>query len=128
MTPAADIENKKRLARVLRDLHAKLRAPGLGEGVEIPLDEKTFLGMLTMTFVTRIGPFDVSFVPDGTAEYDDLVRDAGVVERFGIRIPVVSVDDIVRSKRAAGREKDATHLVILTDFLRRFGTDETQAP
>jgi len=125
VTPASDIENKKRLARVLRDLDAKLRVSGLEEGVEIRLDERTFTGMVTMTFVTRFGPFDVCFVPDGTAGYDDLIRDGHVVDRLGIQIPVASVSDIVRSKRAAGREKDASHLVILMDFLARLGNDQT---
>jgi hypothetical protein len=125
VTPAADIQNKKRLARVLRDLDAKLRAPGLDEGVDIPLDERTFSGIVTVTFVTRFGPLDVSFIPDGTTGYDDLARDARVVEALGIQIPVASVEDIVRSKRAAGREKDASHLVILTDFLSRFRTEDS---
>ncbi len=120
VTPSSDPENKKRLASALRDLEAKLRAPGLDEGVDIPLDERTFSGMVTMTFLTSFGPLDISFVPDGTEGYDDLLRDVQVVERFGIKIPVASVADIVRSKRAAGREKDASHLVILNEFLKKF--------
>lgn len=123
ITPASDPENSRRLARVLRDIEAKLRAPGLEEGIEIALDERTFTGMVTMTFITRFGPFDLSFVPDGTGGYDDLERDARIVERLGVRIPVASLNDIVRSKRAAGREKDAAHLVTLTEFLRRAGSE-----
>lgn len=117
VTPAADEANRKRLAAALRELEARLRAPGLDEPLEIPLDERTFTGMTTMTFVTRFGPFDVSFVPDGTTGYEDLVRDARVLERDGVRIPVASLSDITRSKRAAGREKDAAHLLILTKYL-----------
>lgn len=124
VTPASDLENKKRLALVLRSLEAKLRAPGLEEGVEIPLDEGTFTGMVTMTFLTRFGPFDISFVPDGTSGYDDLNRNVRIIERFGVRIPVASLDDIIRSKRAAGREKDASHLVVLLDFLSQSDIDE----
>lgn len=118
ITPAGDLDNKKRLARALRDLDAKLRVSGLAEGVEIPLDERTFTGIVTITFLTRFGPFDVAFVPDGTTGYDELLEDARFVERLGVRIPVASIGDIVRSKQAAGREKDASHLVILMDFLR----------
>lgn len=121
VTPAPDLENKKRLVFALRDLGAKLRSPGLEEPIEIQLDERTFTGMLTMTFGTRFGPFDVSFTPDGTGGFDDLERDARVIERFGVKIPVASVADITRSKRAAGREKDAAHLVILMAFLENDG-------
>ena len=117
LTPASDPANKKRLAAALRELEAKLRAPGLDEPMEIPLDERTFEGMTTMTFVTPFGPLDVSFVPDGTTGYDDLVRSARTLEREGVSIPVASLSDITRSKRAAGREKDAEHVAILMDHL-----------
>lgn len=128
VTPAADLDNKKRLARALRDLEAKLRASGLEEVIEIPLDERTFAGMVTMTFLTSFGPFDISFVPDGTTGYDDLLRQSRIIERFGVQIPVASVEDIVRSKQAAGREKDAGHLVILMDFLERPASRKLKDP
>lgn len=118
VTPASDPANKKRLATALRDLNARLRAPGLDEPMEIPLEERTFTGMTTMTFVTRFGPFDISFVPDGTTGYEDLIRHAQVLERSGVRIPVASLKDITRSKRAAGREKDAAHLTVLVEYLQ----------
>lgn len=74
-----------------------------------------------MTFETRFGPFDISFVPDGTDGYEDLRENARFVERFGVQIPVAAVRDIARSKRAAGREKDAAHLQILLDFMDEEG-------
>lgn len=127
VTPAPDTENKKRLARALRDIGAKLRAPGLKEPLQIPLDERTFTGMVTMAFVTRFGPFDISFVPDGTKGFDDLIRNARVIERAGVKIPVASVEDITRSKQAAGREKDAAHIVELLDYMKQEqGKDTTR--
>ena len=123
ITPSGDAENRKRLVRALQDLEAKLRAPGLSEGIEIPLDERTFTGMVTMTFLTRFGPFDISFIPDGTTGYDDLREDSLTLERLDVKIPVASVKDIIRSKKASGREKDAGHLVILMEFLRESGGD-----
>ncbi|CAN5651819.1 hypothetical protein BH24ACT26_BH24ACT26_06890 [soil metagenome] len=117
ITPAPATENKKRLARALRDLEARLRSPGLDEPLQIPLDERTFTGMVTMTFVTMFGPLDISFVPDGTSGFEDLKRSARVIERFGVAIPVASVADITRSKRAAGRQKDAAQLPELLAFL-----------
>jgi hypothetical protein len=113
ITPAADLENKLLLSEALRDVDAKLRAEGLDEGVDIRLDERTFTGIVTMTFVTKFGPFDVCFVPDGTTGYDDLARNAKEVDVDGVRFRVASVEDIKRSKMAAGREKDARHLRLL---------------
>ncbi|MGI8942401.1 MAG: hypothetical protein ACR2H7_11015 [Actinomycetota bacterium] len=119
VTPASDVENKKRLARALRDLEAKLRTPGLDEPIEITLDERTFAGMVTMTFTTTFGSLDICFVPDGTEGYEDLKLNALTVTRFGVKIPVASVADITRSKRAAGREKDAAHLLNFWPFWMR---------
>lgn len=121
ITPAGSKENLRRLAAALREMDAKLRAPGLEEGMQIPLDERTFSLVTTMTFTTRYGPLDVSLRPDGTEGYDDLKRGAVRVREFGISIPVASVPDIIRSKEAAGREKDAEHLVVLREWLREHG-------
>lgn len=46
------------------------------------------------------GPFDVDlvFAPDGIESYDDAARNAVRVENF----PVMSIADIIVSKRAAG--------------------------
>lgn len=121
ITPKRSQVNETRLAAALSEMGAKLRAPGLDEGFEIPLDGRTFKQMITMTFVTGYGAFDVSFRPDGTEGYEDLAREAKTIERFGVEIPIASVRDIIRSKAAAGREKDAAHLPVLRRFLAEHG-------
>lgn len=110
VTPDRDRENLGRLAAALRDLGATLRAPGLPEGVVIPLDDRTFDNMITMTFLTDAGPFDVALRPDGTEGYPDLVGSAVLVEFHGKPVPVASLEDIIRSKNAAGRPKDQATL------------------
>ncbi|MPZ69980.1 MAG: hypothetical protein GEU71_10695 [Actinobacteria bacterium] len=117
VTPAGDPENKQRLALALVDVEARLRAPGLADPMKIPLDEGTFSGMTTMTFATRHGPLDLCFMPEGTSGYEDLSKDALPIEINGIEFRVASIADIVRSKKAAGREKDAAHVEILSDLL-----------
>jgi len=52
-------------------------------------------------------------VPSGTEGYDDLLRRAHTVEAYGEMVPVADLDDIIRSKEAAGRPKDILHLPIL---------------
>lgn len=115
VTPSRDPKNKRRLAKALRDLEAELRTERPGETVGIPLDERTFEGITTMTFMTRLGPFDVCFEPDGTDGYTDLIRDALIIDVDGVPVRVASMADIIRSKRATGREKDAAHLRRLLD-------------
>ncbi|MGH9021844.1 MAG: nucleotidyltransferase domain-containing protein [Acidimicrobiia bacterium] len=123
VTPEASRANLGRLSAALRDLGATLRAPGLTEGVVIPLDERTFDRMTTMTFFTEAGPFDVSLRPDGTDGYPDLVRSAVRVEFHGRPVPVAALEDIIRSKNGAGRPKDQATL----PELERFAQERTRA-
>ena len=119
VTPADDPKNQKRLMTAMKELGAKLRVVGQLEPVKIRLDERTLSKMTTMTFVTKFGPLDVCLRPDGTTGYDDLIRDAEILEIGGLSFHVSSLADVERSKRAAGREKDAEHLRILVEFRRR---------
>ena len=65
------------------------------------------------------GEFDISFVPSGTEGYDDLARHARIVESHGESVPVADLDDVIRSKEAAGRPKDIMQLPILIQTARR---------
>jgi hypothetical protein len=104
VTPARTRENFTRLAAALRELDAKLRIPDMEEPLVIPLDERTFCQGTTWTFVTKHGYLDIALLPDGTRGYDDLKR---------------SATHVIRSKEAAGREKDRAVLPILRQVLER---------
>lgn len=118
VVPEREPKNLKALANALKEMEARLRVPGEPEGVEIPLDERTFRDISTLTFVTRFGPFDILFEPSGAPGYPELEERAVTLERFGVEISVASVGDIIAMKRSTGREKDAAHLTILLDFAR----------
>jgi len=64
------------------------------------------------------GPFDVDlvFAPDGIKSYDDAARNAVRVENF----PVMSIADIIASKRAAGRKRDLAELDLLEAFRQAY--------
>jgi len=119
ITPDNARKNLGRLAAALRDLGATLRAPGTNDRVTIPLDERTFISMITMTFHTDAGPFDVSLRPDGTEGYPDLVRSAVIIDFHGRPVPVAALEDIIRSKDAAGRPKDRAVLPDLREHSAR---------
>lgn len=118
VVPQRETKNLNALANALIEMEARLRVPGDPDGVEIPLDERTFGNVSTLTFVTRFGPFDVLFEPAGAPGYGDLEKRAVVLQRFGVEIAVASVEDLVAMKRATGREKDASHLTTLVEFLK----------
>ncbi len=120
--PAASTDNLRRLAAALTELDARLRAEGLGPGgTKIKLDEKTWKFTPSMTFTTAAGPLDVNLRPDGTDGYRDLIRAAESRELEGIAIPVAALEDVARSKEAAGRPKDLERLPELLRAIRREG-------
>lgn len=112
--------NLERLARALTALDARLRSTTDPSGVAFPVDA-TFLGRVeTWNLMTRYGWLDVAFRPAGTGGFDDLRRDAVRVDLGkGLTVVVASLGDVIRSKEAAGREKDRAALPTLRRLLER---------
>jgi hypothetical protein len=125
LTPATDRENLDRLAAALRGLDARFRvAGGPAKGVEIPdgLDADRISRMVSLTLTTNAGPVDVALRPDGTDGYDDLARNLVLLRYEDRQVPVASLEDVIRSKEAAGREKDLLVIPALRAHLRRGGS------
>jgi hypothetical protein len=119
ITPARTEANLGRLADALRTLDARLRVPGRPDPVEVAIDSRTFRLMQTVTFRTRAGDLDVALLPDGTEGYPDLARQRVDIDIDGVTFPVASLDDVIRSKAAAGRAKDLAVLDLLRAVQRR---------
>lgn len=120
--PTADIdivpqrgeENLVRLARALARLEAKLRTDG--GPVETQLDAGFLAAMpLMLNLTTRHGDLDLTFRPAGPLEgHADWERGASDVEiAEGLRVRIAALDDVIASKRAAGRAKDLAALPYL---------------
>jgi hypothetical protein len=79
--------------------------------------------------VTDHGYLDLAFLPDGTRGYDDLQRGATREQLTDtLQVDVASLADVIRSKEAAGREKDRAVLPILRQVLERSGSKERPGP
>lgn len=52
----------------------------------------------------------MSLDPDGTRGYGDLRRNAYRASAYGIEFQVAALEDVIRSKEAATRERDRTVL------------------
>lgn len=113
ITPASDKINLERLASALTELNAKVYTESVPEG--LPFDRSaTALARATMwNLITNAGRLDIAFAPSGTKGYEDLADDAEQFEAFGVRFLVASLDDIIRSKEAAGRPKDEEDVLVL---------------
>jgi hypothetical protein len=118
IAPAPDEANRVRLAAALRDLDARLRIGAADEPVPIALDARSFKGISLMTFVTEAGPVDVLFEPAGAPSYEERYARGTTVSLSGIDVRVAAIEDVVAMKRAAGRRKDAAHVVMLLEYLR----------
>lgn len=122
ITPEMSDQNLERLAGALNELEAAYRV--LDEpiaGVEVPggVTADALAPMITVTFITTAGPFDVCLRPEGTGGYEDLARNRRELVYGDRRVPVASLEDVIRSKEAAGREKDMLVIPALRAHLRR---------
>jgi hypothetical protein len=55
---------------------------------------------------------------DGIASFSTEMRRAPRLDWFGLRVPVLRLESIIKSKTFCGREKDLAHLPILRQTLR----------
>ncbi|HEY8823801.1 MAG TPA: hypothetical protein VIP07_02845 [Candidatus Limnocylindria bacterium] len=101
---ARDQDNFERLAAALTELEATLR--GTREPVAFRLDARALKAGLNFTFDTKYGPFDCLGAASGSFDYEQLKRNADGMDLVGTTVPVASIDDLIRMKRAAGRNKD----------------------
>jgi hypothetical protein len=64
----------------------------------------------------KSGPFDIDlvFAPDGIENFDEAKERADTSSGF----PVANIKDIIASKRAANRARDAVELPLLEEFRR----------
>ncbi|MGH8875656.1 MAG: hypothetical protein ACRDVM_10460 [Acidimicrobiia bacterium] len=117
--PAADPDNLERLSTALRDLGARVHTVSEPEGLPFACEAETLAQARIWNLVTRSGRVDVSFEPPGTGGYRDLRRDVATFDVEGLLIPVASLADVIRSKEAAGRERDRQALPTLRRLLER---------
>ena len=118
ITPAGDKPNVERLAAALSELGAKVYTESVPEGLAFDCSPATLSRAAMWNLVTRAGRLDIAFEPAGVEGYDDLKKDAERFEAFGVRFFVASLDDIIRSKEAAGRPKDLDDVVLLRAMKR----------
>ena len=130
VTPDRSRENLARLSRALKELDARIRTVGAPGGLVFDHDG-TSLGRAAMWNLTcRFGDFDLSFEPSGTTGFDDLSQSAVTLAVGDVLARVASLDDVIRSKRAAGRPKDVAVLptLLATAARQRAGERADQEP
>jgi hypothetical protein len=117
ITPATGADNLQRLSAALSDLKARIRTESVPKGLTFAHDTASLAGASTWNLTTVAGDLDISFTPDGTAGYVDLVREAESAALYGSVVRVASLADVIRSKQAANRPKDQRVLPTLRRIL-----------
>jgi hypothetical protein len=128
IVPAGDTDNWTRLSAALTELDAKVRAVELDEPLPFEHDGESLSLSRIWNLTTRYGDLDITQMPAGTQGYDDLKRDAVDMRVAGVHIRVASLADIVRSKEAAGRDKDRRALPVLRELLAIQMREKTGRP
>ena len=101
--PRKDDENRRRIVAALGEL---------GFAIDGLLEAEIIRGK---DFVQiKNGPFDIDlvFAPDGIENYDEAKARIDMSSGF----PVANISDIIESKRAANRPRDAVELPLLRAF------------
>lgn len=119
ITPDMSPGNLERLANALNDLKAGIRVGS--ETVMVPggLTAEMIEQMRVLNLNTVAGPLDLTILPAGTRGYADLVAGATEIPYGDVMVPTASLEDVARSKEAAGRPKDLRTLPAIRAHLER---------
>lgn len=122
IVPERSKQNLTRLSDALAAMHAKVWTSAEPEGIPFGNDATSLRDANVWNLLTDHGRLDITFVPSGTAGYEDLARDAARLTVLGVAVDVASLADVIRSKEAAGREKDRLVLPVLRRILEEGGS------
>ena len=69
-------------------------------------DAETLQKGLNFTFTTDIGDIDLIGEVPGIGGYDEVINYSETLDIYGMQCHVLTVEGLIKSKKAAGREKD----------------------
>ncbi len=120
VVPERSGHNLDALARALEEMRARLWVGADEPGGLAMVFDRTSLSDIQsfLNLVTDHGPLDITYMPDGTQGYPDLRRSLVIIEVGTARAPVAALEDVIRSKEAAGRAKDLDVIPRLLRFLK----------
>jgi hypothetical protein len=118
-------ENLARIGRALAPHSPYLR--GAPPGLPFRLDAATLKAGLNFTLTTSLADLDLLGEIAGGGRYEDLVAESRVIDLFGLPCRCLTLDALIRTKRAAGRPKDFEALAELESLRDERGADPPQS-
>lgn len=101
---ARDGQNLERLVQALAPFHPRLR--GVPPDLPFRLDVPTLRTGLNFTLTTDLADLDLMGEVLGLGAYDAVSTVAEEIEVYGVPCSVLTLEGLIRAKRAAGRPKD----------------------
>jgi predicted nucleotidyltransferase len=100
-------DNLARLSAALTELDARVRTDSVEDGLPFAHDAASLARAGMWNLICSYGEFDIAFRPSGfQGGYTELQTHAHRVMVDGVDVSVADLDDVIRSKEAAGRPKD----------------------
>ena len=97
-------ENLEKLAKTLAPFHPSLR--GGPKNLPFLLDAETLKAGLNFTFITDVGDLDIFGEVTGLGGYEDALVFSEEMDIFSVNCKVLTLEGLIKTKRAVGRAKD----------------------
>jgi hypothetical protein len=131
VVPALRKTNLDSLAAALNEMNTRIRSSEAPEGIEVQFIgkdlQKRIVEFRFLSLSTDHGNLDLIHRPAGTGGYQELARNAQTLRVGEIEVRVSALEDIIRSKQAAGRERDLAQLPTLRMLLEKRAEGPTRA-
>ena len=101
----------EKLVATLAPLHPTLR--GAPPNVPFKWDARTLKAGLNFTLTTDLGSLDLIGEVTGIGQYEAVIAASEVLTLYDQPCRVLTLDALIRSKRAAGRKRDQEHVIEL---------------
>lgn len=112
---ARDKDNLGNIVKALSLFHPTLR--GAPKDLPFIFDAKTLKNGLNFTFSTDIGDIDLLGEVKGLGTYDEVMKYSETMEIYNMECYVLSLEGLIKNKKAVGREKDKGALIELEALL-----------
>lgn len=99
------VQNCERIAAALATFQPYLR--GAPPGLPFVFDAATIQAGLNFTLSTTVGDLDLIGEVAGPGTYDSVLAHSEPLELFGFTCPVLTLEGLLKTKRASGRPRDA---------------------
>lgn len=115
ITPLRDVQNLQRLSQALTELEALEKDEEAGELIEVAFDDQVLRLKDTWFLKTKYGELDLVINPAGLEGYPSIIKNSSTEVVGGIKVRVASLEDVIKSKTATGRQKDRA---VLPELIR----------